>query len=96
MPGRGRTSKQSRAWVSEATGEIYKTELQSGFGGRAEITTTTFAPDPGLKLRVPVEMRDEVPRGNDDFIGTAKYSKFRRFEVRTESAVDVPDRAKPR
>ena len=96
MPGRGRTSKQSRAWVSETTGEIYKTELQSGFGGRAEITTTTFAPDPGLNLRVPVEMRDEVPRGSDDFIGTAKYSKFRRFEVRTESAVDVPDPSKPR
>lgn len=93
---RGRTAKQSRAWVSETTGEIYKTELRSGFGARSEITTTTFAPDPALKIRVPVEMRDEVARGNDDFIGTAKYSNFRRFEVRTDAAVDLPDPSKPR
>lgn len=96
LPARAKTTKPARAWVSEATGEIFRTELRTGFGARSEITTTTFAPDPGLKLRVPVEMRDEVPRGNDDFIGTATYSNFRRFEVRTESAVDVPDPAKPR
>ena len=96
IPRPGQTGKQSRAWVSEQTGEIYKTELRAGFGARSEITTTTFAPDAGLKLRVPVQMRDEVPRGNDDFIGTAKYSNFRRFEVRTEAAVDVPDASKSR
>jgi len=75
---------------------VVKTELRSGFGARAELTTTTFGLDPVLKIHVPLEMKDEVPRGNDDFIGTAKYSKFRRFEVRTESAVDVPDPSKPR
>jgi hypothetical protein len=35
-------------------------------------------------------MKDEVPRGNDDFIGIAKYSNFRRFEVRTEAEVNLP------
>jgi hypothetical protein len=88
---RGRTASQARAWVSETTGEVFKTELRSGFGARAQITTTTFSPDPVLKIRVPVEMRDEVSRGGDDFIGVAKYSNVRRFDVTTESVVTVPD-----
>lgn len=86
--------KPARAWVSEATGAVVKTELRVGFGGNAQVTTTTFGVDPGLAIPVPIEMRDEVPRGRDDFIGTARYSNFRRFEVRTESVIDVPP-AKP-
>lgn len=91
IPARGRTASQARAWVSESTGEVFKTELRSGFGARAQVTTTTFSPDPVLKIRVPSEMRDEVPRGGDDFIGVATYSNVRRFEVTTESVVTVPD-----
>ena len=67
-----------------------KTELRSGFGARSEITTTTFGMDATLQMPVPLEMRDELPRGRDEFIGVAKYSKFRRFEVRSEAIVDVP------
>lgn len=89
-PARGKTAKQARAWVSETTGEVVKTELRDGFGARAEITTTTFGLDPVLKIQVPLEMKDEMPRFSDDFIGTAKYSNFRRFEVRTEAEVNVP------
>lgn len=95
VPARGRTASQARAWVSESTGEVFKTELRSGFGARAQTTTTTFGPDPVLKIRVPVEMRDDVPRGGDDFIGIAKYSNVRRFEVTTESVVTVPDPSTP-
>jgi hypothetical protein len=86
--------KPARAWVAEDTGAVLKTELRSGFGVRSEITTTTFAMDATLEMPVPVEMRDEYPRGRDDFIGVAKYSNFRRFTVRTDAAVDVPP-AKP-
>jgi hypothetical protein len=82
--------------VSETTGEVLKTELREGFGARALVTTTTFGVDPVLKIHVPLEMRDEVPRGNNDFIGTAKYSNFRRFEVNAESVVNVPDPANSR
>ena len=82
--------KPARAWVAEDTGAVVKTELRSGFGIRSEITTTTFGMDPTLQMPVPLEMRDEQPRGRDDFIGVAKYSKFRRFEVRSEAIVDVP------
>jgi len=86
--------KPARAWVAEDTGAVLKTELRSGFGVRSEITTTTFAMDATLEMPVPVEMRDELPRGRDDFIGVAKYSNFRRFTVRTDALVDVPP-AKP-
>lgn len=90
-PGRNQTVwKPARAWVSEATGAVVKTELREGFGGNAQITTTTFGVDPGLAIPVPIEMRDEVPRRRDEFIGTARYSNFRRFEVRTEAVIDVP------
>ena len=90
-PARGRTAKQTRAWVSASTGDVLKTEVRAGFGARAEITTTTFGVDPVLKIRVPLEMRDELPRGsNDEFIGTAKYTNIRRFDVKTDAVVDVP------
>jgi hypothetical protein len=91
VPARGKIAKPARAWVSEGTGQVVKTELRSGFGARAEITTTTFGVDPVLNIHVPLEMKDEIPRGNDDFIGTAKYSNFRRFEVRTEADVQMPN-----
>ena len=94
-PARAKTAKPARAWVSETTGEVLKTELREGFGARALVTTTTFGVDPMLKIRVPVEMRDEVPRGRNEFIGTAKYSNFRRFDVRTESVVTEPEPPSP-
>jgi hypothetical protein len=87
--------KPARAWVAEDTGAVVKTELRTGFGVRSEITATTFGMDPTLQMPVPLEMRDEVPRGRDDFIGIAKYSKFRRFAVRSEEAVEVPKPADP-
>jgi hypothetical protein len=74
-------------WVSELTGEIVRTQLRSGGPGNA-MTTTTFEVDPGLGVRVPVAMEDET--GN--FRGRAAYSNFRRFNVRTESTIDAPNR----
>ena len=41
---------------------------------------------------VPLEMRDSVPVGpNDEFQGSARYRNFRRFEVRAEQQVDLPN-----
>ena len=45
-----------------------------------------------LRIRVPVGMEDEI--GN--FRGSATYSNFRRFNVRTESTLDAPDSTTPR
>jgi hypothetical protein len=69
-------------WVSEATGEVVRTELRI-LGARSERTTTTFEVDRALRIRVPVGMEDEA--GN--FRGSATYSNFRRFSVTTESTI---------
>lgn len=75
-------------WVSEATGEVVRTVRILG----SERTTTTFDVDRELRIRVPVRMDDEV----GDFRGSATYGNFRRFNVRTESAIDAPVSTTPR
>lgn len=80
---------RARAWVSEASGEVVKTELDF-----QRLTTTTFKWDPRFRIHVPAEMQDEHPSGrsrNGTVLGTATYGNFRRFEVRTESAVAAPN-----
>ena len=85
------TQTRGSVWVSEGTGEVVRTLLRTGTAG-GERTTTTFEIDRGLRIRVPVEMEDEI--GN--FRGRATYSNFRRFNVRTESTLDVPNSTTPR
>lgn len=78
---------RARAWVSEVTGEVVKTELNF-----QRLTTTTFRSDPRFQIHVPAEMNDENPLGrNGTVLGTVTYGNFRRFEVRTESAVAAPN-----
>jgi hypothetical protein len=78
-------------WVSETTGEVVRTQQRID-GARNERTTTTFEVDRELRIRVPVGMEDEF--GN--FRGSATYSNFRRFNVRTESTLDAPASTTPR
>ena len=77
--------------MSEITGEVVRTQLRSGSAG-SERTTTTFEVDRELKIRVPVEMEDEIA----NFRGRATYGNFRRFNVRTESTIDALDWTTPR
>jgi hypothetical protein len=70
---------------------VIRTELTAGSGSNVRVTTTEFGFSAGLKIDVPVRMRDEVPASMGDlFIGTADYSNFRRFQVRAEEQIDVP------
>lgn len=78
-------------WVSEITGEVVRTELRTR-GARSERTTTTFEIHRELRIRVPVEMEDQI----GDFRGRATYSNFRRFNVRTESTIGAPNSTPPR
>ncbi len=76
LPARG------RMWIEEQTGRIVRTELLLGTG--AEIVTV-FQFDDGLQMDVPVEMRDTYFLPNHNVLsGVATYSRFRRFDVRTE------------
>jgi hypothetical protein len=78
LPARG------HMWIEETTGRVVKTELS--LGGATEIVTV-FQFDAGLQMDVPVEMRDTYLLPNNNMLsGVATYSRYRRFDVRTEEA----------
>ena len=75
-------------WVDAATGRILQTELRldDDFGGAT--SRTRFRYDETLMVTVPVEMRTAWrPQRTTLVQGTAKYSNFRRFTVRTEESL---------
>ena len=85
---------RGKALVTEQTGRVIRTELTAGSGSNVRVTTTEFAFNAALGIDVPVRLRDEMPvSGGDEFIGTAEYANFRRFQVRAEEEINVP--AKP-
>ena len=85
---------RGKALVVEQTGRVIRTELTAGSGSNVRVTTTEFGFNAALGIAVPVRLRDEMPvSGPDEFIGSAEYTNFRRFQVRAEEQIDVP--AKP-
>ena len=72
------------AWIESATGRVLQTELEARDGRTITKLVTRFAPDKRLGVMVPIEMRTENPDA------TARYSNFRRFEVRTEERLQTP------
>lgn len=90
------TPRRGKALVVESTGRVIRTELLAGSRQNVHITTTDFGFNAALDIDVPVRMRDQVPSSaTDEFIGTADYSNFRRFQVRAEEQVDIPARPEP-
>jgi hypothetical protein len=71
LPSRG------RAWIEEATGRVFQTELEIGTTRDRPTMITTFRLDERLQVMVPAEMRTRNPSG------VAVYSNFRRFDVST-------------
>ena len=71
LPSRG------KAWIEEATGRVFQTELEIGTGRDRPFVSTTFKLDERLQVMVPAEMRTKNPNG------VAVYSNFRRFDVST-------------
>jgi len=93
-PGSSLIPLRGKALLVEQTGRVIRTELTAGSGSNVRVTTTEFGFNAALRIDVPVRLRDEMPvSGGDDFIGTAEYTNFRRFQVRAEQEIDVP--AKP-
>ena len=74
-------------WVEEATGRVVKTELQVGGQVAPVRITTQFTFDEDLGINVPTSMEDWYPQGTGEFRGKATYGKFRRFEVKTQEAI---------
>ena len=79
----------ARFWVDPETGAVVRSEMIIGgtrrMSARATITVS-YARDPALGFRVPVEMQeryDNPRRTKDDVVlATATYSDFRRFDWR--------------
>jgi hypothetical protein len=83
-------------WVVEATGQIVRTEVHVGLVNRVSRTTvltTTFKKDEVLHIDVPSMMVEGQTVGNNASVkGTAYYTRFRRFSVRTTERLGVPQR----
>jgi hypothetical protein len=77
-----------RLWIDEGSGQVLQTELIVNTTlVRAEITTR-FRFDPTFDVAIPVEMHEVYTQGRKPMIvGTAKYSRFRRFGVSVTSEV---------
>lgn len=84
-----------RVWVDEVRGTVLKTELVAVDTTVEAHITVTFRRDEALGFWVPARM-DERYRGRSgsvvttEVVGTATYSKFRRFQVTTSEDLAPP------
>jgi hypothetical protein len=83
-----------RIWVDEIAGTIRKTELHAIDTAVEAHITVTYRRDEGLGLWVPAKMDEVYKRARDsvEVVGTATYSRFRRFSVSTSEDLAPPDR----
>jgi hypothetical protein len=90
LKGNGNADTFSRGliWIEEGTGRVVKTELQLGGAAYPIRVATLYMFDEDLGINVPIEMQDWYPEGTGEFRGKATYGKFRRFEVKTEEAIE--------
>jgi len=79
---------RARAWVDMTTGRILKTELRIATRGGPSSSRTTFRFDEALRVTLPVEMKTTwFAFGQESITGTAKYSNYRQFSVKTEESL---------
>lgn len=83
-----------RLWVDEATGTITRTELHADDVGVEAEVIVSFRRDETLGTWVPQRMDERFKRRGDlsEVRGTATYSRFRRFQVRTSEDITSPDK----
>jgi len=85
-------TSRGRIWIEEPTGRVLKTELLLRLERDSREIVTTYRWDDELQMHVPSEVRESyvtppsVVRG-PTFRGVATYSRFRRFQVRTEETI---------
>jgi hypothetical protein len=83
-------SASGRVWIDPETGAVLRTEMVLGGTRRLQqraTVTVTYALDPTLGFRVPIEMREKYdnPRKKkaDVIVAIATYSDFRPFDWRS-------------
>jgi VWFA-related protein len=93
----------AKGWflVDQMTGAIVESGLRVEELGLVAEIIVTFRRDPALGMWVPAKMEETystarqssmsgMPRMEPSIEGTASYSKFRRFQVKTEEKMTIP------
>jgi hypothetical protein len=75
-----------RFWI-DASGRVHRSELVTYSGTVTAELTTTFGADEQFGILVPIEMHEQYQFVRGRVVGTATYSRFRRFQVSTQSTV---------
>jgi hypothetical protein len=74
-------------WIEPATGHIVKTTVRNTVGFYSAETTVVFRPFDESGLLAPWEMRESYTSAGERIYGTATYTNFRRFQVKTETII---------
>jgi hypothetical protein len=79
---------EGRYWVDPDTGVIHRTELRAVDTSVEAHINVTYQLDAGTKLWVPARMEERYRRARDssEVRGVATYSRFRRFQVSTDTS----------
>jgi hypothetical protein len=78
-------------WIDPQTGRVVKGVVKVRKTRREEIeVTVVFKPNEALGVWVPAEMTEFYKIPGQTIDATAKYSNYRRFQVRTEEKIVVP------
>ncbi len=76
-----------RVWIEQDTGTILQTELVLAGHGISVRFTTMFRHEESLGLAIPYRLEEEYLLPSGRLTGVATYDRFRRFTVRTDTAV---------
>jgi len=71
-------------WIEPATGHIVKTTVRNTVGFYSAETTVIFRPFDESGLLAPSEMRESYISAGERIYGTATYSNFRHFQIKTD------------
>jgi hypothetical protein len=83
---------KGRVWVDAATGRVLQTEWRQSLGPRTSPSSvTTFRMHERFRIMVPDEMRTRwADTQAKEITGVARYSDYRRFEVNTDTELQLP------
>jgi hypothetical protein len=75
-------------WIDPASGRVSRSELNARTGGTRIDIHVAYARNPGLNMWLPATMEEEyLIAMTGALVGQARYSRFRQFQVRTETDI---------
>ena len=83
----GNLPTNGRVWIDENTGAVLQTELIFHDNFLENQVVTSFRFESQIGVNVPVAMRERYELARGVLVGTATYSRFRRYQVQTDETV---------